>query len=117
MSWTKVLAEDALLGEVKQVVKVGDHSILLFRHENQIHAVTNKCPHLGMSLQKGKITDDDTIVCPWHHSAFDINTGEVKAWSPWPPVLGKVLGCVTKEKALTIYPTKVENGQIMVQIE
>jgi nitrite reductase/ring-hydroxylating ferredoxin subunit len=117
MTWTKALTEDALPEGVRQVVKIGDNAILLFRQENQIHAVTNKCPHLGLPLQKGKITDNNTIVCPWHHSAFDINTGDVKAWSPWPPVLGKVLGCLTHEKALTIFPTKVEGGDIWVQIQ
>lgn len=115
MNWTKVIAENALLEGEKKTVKVGDNTILVMRHENKIHAVNNKCPHLGLPLQKGKIAED-ALVCPWHKSAFDLETGNPKTWSPWPPVLGKMLGCIKKESAMTVYPTKVEDGSIWIQL-
>ena len=115
MNWNKALAEKELPEGGRQVVKIGGLAILLVRHENQVHAVNNKCPHLGMPLQKGAITADDALVCPWHKSAFDLKSGEVKTWSPWPPVLGKLLGCIKKEAVMTVYPVKVEDGSIWVQ--
>jgi nitrite reductase/ring-hydroxylating ferredoxin subunit len=117
MSWIKVLAQDALPQDARQVVKVGKRSILLLHHEGEIYAVDNICPHMRLPLQKGKITEDGAIVCPWHRSAFDLRSGDVKGWSPWPPGVGKVLGMVSKEKALAVFPTRVEDESIWVDVE
>jgi nitrite reductase/ring-hydroxylating ferredoxin subunit len=116
MGWTKVLEVEALSPGARQVVKVGDRAILLLNHEGQYHAVDNACPHLKLSLKKGKITPDGAIVCPWHRSAFDLCTGNAKEWTPWPPGVGKVLGVISKEKALPVFPTRVEEGSIWVDI-
>lgn len=117
MKWIKALAQEALPNQARQVVKVSNHTILLLHHEEQIYAVENTCPHLKLPLQGGKITEDKAIVCPWHHSAFDLQTGDVKDWSPWPPGVGRVLGKISKEKALTVFPTRVEEGSIWVGLE
>lgn len=117
MKWIKVLAQEALPNETRKVVKASNHTILLLHHEEQIYAVDNACPHLKLPLQGGKITEDNAIVCPWHHSAFDLQSGAVKDWSPWPPGVGRVLGKISKEKALTVFPTRVEEGSIWVGLE
>lgn len=116
MTWTKVLSADAISPDKRQVVKVGKQSILLLYHEGQLFAVDNICPHLKLSLKKGKI-EKGAIVCPWHRSAFDLQTGDVKNWTPWPPVMGKVLGTISKEKNLTVFPVRVEEGHIWVDVE
>jgi nitrite reductase/ring-hydroxylating ferredoxin subunit len=115
MGWTSVLAADALPVDERQVVKVGDRSILLLNHQGNIYAVDNVCPHLKLPMKKGKITGDCTIVCPFHKSAFDMKSGAVQTWTPWPPVMGKVLGMVSSEKALPVFPTRIEGGQIWVE--
>lgn len=115
MSWTKVLAADTLSPGARQVVKVGSRKILLVNHEGQFYAVDNACPHLKLSLKKGKIVDG-AIVCPWHRSAFDLCTGEVKDWIVWPPVVGKAMGVVSREKTLPVYPVRVEEGSIWVDV-
>jgi nitrite reductase/ring-hydroxylating ferredoxin subunit len=117
MNWIKVLAQDELLQDARQVVKVDKRTILLLHHGGQIYAIENACPHMKLPLQKGKITDDNAIVCPWHYSAFDLASGDVKDWCSWPPGVGKVLGMVAKEKALTVFPTRVEEGSIWVGLE
>ena len=115
MSWTKVLAADALSPGAREVVKVGSRKILLLNHEGQVYAVDNACPHLKLSLKKGKIVDG-TIVCPWHRSAFDLCTGEVKDWITWPPVVSKAMSVVSQEKTLPVYPVRVEDGSIWVDV-
>lgn len=117
MSWTKVLSEDALKPESREVVKVGDNSILLLNHEGKLYAVSNVCPHLKLSLKKGKITADGAIVCPWHRSEFDLCSGEVKNWTPWPPVVGKAMAMMSKPQALSIFPVRVEDGSIWINLE
>lgn len=117
MSWTKVLSADALASEGRQVVKVGTRKILLVNHNNQLYAVDNTCPHLKMPMKNGKITENGAIVCPIHRSAFDLGTGEVQSWCPWPPVVGKVLSKISPEKSLPVFPVRVEEGSIWVDVE
>ena len=114
LNWTRVLSEDALPPGARQVVKLGKSSILLLHHEDQIYAVERKCPHLGGPLEKGKVTEDGTIICPWHHSAFELHSGEVKAWSPWPPGAGRVLGTIRRKRVLRVFQTRLEEGGIWV---
>jgi nitrite reductase/ring-hydroxylating ferredoxin subunit len=117
MSWTNVLPADSLPSGARQVVKIGKRTILLLNHDGQLKAVDNICPHLKLPLKKGKITEDGAIVCPWHRSAFDLCTGAVKVWTPWPPGVGKVLGIVSPEKALPTFNVRVQEGSIWVEVE
>lgn len=117
MRWVKVLPQDELPEGARRLVEIGERAILLLHHAGQIYALDNACPHMRLPLQSGKVTDDGAIVCPWHHSAFDLRSGDVKAWSPWPPVVGRLLGAVSREKALHVFPTRVEKGNIWIAIE
>ncbi|MCF4967781.1 MULTISPECIES: Rieske (2Fe-2S) protein [Nostocales] len=116
MNWIKVLPQDELPPNGRKVVKVEQRNILLLHHNNQVFAVENSCPHLKLPMQKGKITDDGAIVCPFHRSAFDLSTGNPKDWTPFPPGIGKVMGMISKEKALSVFPTRVEEGSIWVGV-
>lgn len=116
MSWNKVLPEGDLAEGGRKVVEVGERTFLLIRHEGDIYAMERACPHLRLSLERGKITEDGAIVCPWHHSAFDLESGDVKEWSPWPPGLGRVLGTVSREKILAVFAAKQEEGFIWVEV-
>ena len=113
MSWIKVLESTLSPGD-RQVVNVGDKKVLVLNHEGQYFALDNACPHLNLPLKKGKITDDGAIVCPFHRTAFDLTTGAVKVWTPWPPVVGQVLGKISTEKAIAVFPVKVEANSIWV---
>jgi nitrite reductase/ring-hydroxylating ferredoxin subunit len=44
-------------------------------------------------------------------------TGEVQEWVTWPPGVGTVLGAVSKEKDITVYPTKVAEGTIWIDVD
>jgi nitrite reductase/ring-hydroxylating ferredoxin subunit len=116
MAWVRTLSQDELSEGERQVVKVGEHVILLICHDSQIYAVSRACPHMRLPLKGGKV-DDHTITCPWHHSAFDLETGDVKEWSPWPPAVGRMLGALSREKALPVFQTKIEDGQIWIDLE
>lgn len=116
MSWVKVLSQDELPPNERKVVKVEQRNILLVRHNSQIYALENSCPHLKLPLKKGKITDDGAIVCPFHRSAFDLATGNPTEWITFPPGVNKVLGLISKEKTLPVFPTRVEEGSIWVEL-
>lgn len=116
MGWVKVLAESELNQGERQVVKVAKDKILLVNQGGTICAVKNACPHLRAPLNKGKITEDGAIVCPLHRSAFDLTTGKPQSWIPWPPGVGKLLGAISSEKPLKVYPTRVEEGDIWIEV-
>jgi nitrite reductase/ring-hydroxylating ferredoxin subunit len=116
MEWIKAVAVAELREDERQVVEIRGHKILLLMHEGQAYAVLNSCPHMGVPLRGGTITEDRAIVCPFHHSTFDLESGEVQAWAPWPPVVGKLLGRIKPEQPLRTYPTKVERGAIWVGV-
>jgi nitrite reductase/ring-hydroxylating ferredoxin subunit len=40
-------------------------------------AVTRRCRHLGADLAGGSIDANGCLVCPWHHSAYDVDTGRM----------------------------------------
>ena len=115
MNWVKILSEAELPEGTRQVVQMQDHSILLIHENGAIYAMVSACPHMGQLLKGAKI-EGTTITCPRHHSAFDLRTGDVQAWSPWPPAVGKMLGALRRERALTVYETKVEEGAIWVHV-
>ena len=116
MNWKQVLTQDELPDGERAVVDVGERSILLIHSEGAIYALESRCPHMRLPLKGAKV-EGATLTCPWHHSAFDLRTGDVKEWSPWPPAVGKMLGALRREQALTVYPVKVEKEAIWVGIE
>ncbi len=117
MSWTKVLSVDELSDGKRQVVKIGDRKILMINNSGKIYAVSNSCPHLKLPMKKGKITEDCAIVCPFHRSVFSLETGEVKQWSTFPPLVGTFLGKVSSPKPLPVFPIRVNEGHIEIDID
>ena len=116
MRWIKICSLDEFPSGRRQLTTLEGKKILLINHKGKIYAIDPLCPHMQLPLKKGKIKDE-TIVCPWHHSNFNLNTGEVQKWAPFPPIIGKVLGTLSKAKPLTIYPTKIEEESIWINID
>jgi nitrite reductase/ring-hydroxylating ferredoxin subunit len=85
VSADKVLKTSAN-GQSVIVAKVGDKHC----------AITNKCPHLGLPLAKGKF-ENGVITCPFHGSKFEICTGKNVEWVdsfvgiPLPGVAKKIM--------------------------
>lgn len=117
MNWFKAIPDNELQPGDRRVVRVGKRQVLLLHHQGEIFAVDNACPHLGFPLQMGRVDDECALHCPWHRSAFDLRTGDVKTWSPWPPGVGRVLGSLSREKTLPVYPVRVEDGSIWIGME
>ena len=114
MDWVKVALDSEIAEGERRVVEIDKRSILLVRHAGQVHAVEARCPHMGASLEKGRLTSDGTIICPLHHSEFDLQTGAVRSWTPWPPVAGPLLGAVRQRRPLATFPVRVEQGSVLL---
>ena len=68
----------ASLNELQQkqcmTVQAGGHTLALFLHQGQVHAIDNRCPHMGFPLDKGTV-QDGILTCHWHHARFDLASG------------------------------------------
>jgi nitrite reductase/ring-hydroxylating ferredoxin subunit len=43
----------------------------------KLFAVTRRCRHLYADLANGRIDGDGCLVCPWHGSKYDVDTGRM----------------------------------------
>lgn len=107
----------------KAVVELGGAKILVAKEGDAIYAASNRCSHLGISLQ-GKTpllqatVANGCVTCSAHGTVFDLKDGgKVKGeWCPKLPNL-PIVGKGPKEKPLPVYPARVsEAGMIEVDV-
>jgi nitrite reductase/ring-hydroxylating ferredoxin subunit len=82
------------------VVGVEGHTICLLAENGSIHAVDNRCPHMGFPLHRGTV-NDGILTCHWHHARFDLCTGGT--FDQWADELRR-------------FPVEVEDGEIYVDV-
>lgn len=100
--WQAVTPADEVEEDDVVCVTACGRRLAVFHLEDGEYVVTDdRCTHGEASLADGYL-DGDTIECPRHQGVFHVPTG--KAMSP--PVVD----------ALPVYPTRVENGQVWVQL-
>src|SRR6266540_2037459 len=75
---TTQLARAASLADLRAagrlVVRLDRYTIALFAEGDEVHAVDNRCPHMGFPLHRGSVADG-ILTCHWHHARFDLCTG------------------------------------------
>jgi len=101
MAWQRVASLDALRDGEAFGVDLDGTSIALIRLGEEVHALDGICTHAFARLADGFV-EDGAIECPLHQALFDIRTGEVK--------------CGPATDDLKVYPVKVENGEVMVDL-
>ena len=83
------------------VVTGGGHTIAVFYHDGQVHAVDNRCPHMGFPLDRGSVRDG-ILTCHWHHARFDLTSGGT--FNPF-------------ADDVRAFPVKVVDGEVWVNPE
>lgn len=83
-------------------VTIGDHRIAMFRIDDEVFAISDRCSHAEASLAEGEVWDH-TVECPRHGSEFDLRTGEPGALPATQPV--------------PVYPVSVEDGTVYLELE
>ena len=102
-SATKLL-DAGSLDEIKlkgrALVSGGPVPIVVFYSEGDLHAVDNRCPHMGFPLHRGTI-EDGILTCHWHHARFDLKSG-----------------CTFDLFAddATVYPVEVKDGRVYIDV-
>lgn len=97
--WTPVLPVAALNGEPRRV-EIDGVGVVLHRDGDDVLAVGEYCPHLAAPMSDGWV-DRGRVVCPWHGSRFECQSGEV------------LKGPATA--SLPRYPTRIRDGMVEVR--
>ena len=88
-------------GRGVRVEAVG-HRIALFRVDEAVYAIGDRCSHAEASLAEGELFDTD-VECPRHCSEFSIITGEPDSFPATRPV--------------ATYPVAVEDGEVFLEVD
>jgi len=97
-TYVRVASAAAVREEGPLTVRADGHAIGLFYHDDEVHAVDNRCPHMGFPLTEGTV-DDGILTCHWHHARFELSCGDT-----FDPFADDVRS----------YPTEVRDGDVYV---
>ncbi len=96
-------------------------SLLLTRIDGCVHAVENRCPHMGLPLTRGKL-DGTVLRCPWHGARFDLSTGENQGWADsvvgmsMPRWSHALLAAGRKPRPLQTFKTTENQGRVCIEL-
>lgn len=102
MTWTKIAPVDDLPQGRGVRVDFGDLRIALFRVDEEVYAIGDRCSHAEASLSEGPIFDG-CVECPRHGSEFNLASGT-------PASLPAI-------KPVPVYPTRVDDGVLFIDLE
>ena len=71
---TRAASLDELRAKGRLVVGLNGHTVCLIADGESVHAVDNRCPHMGFPLHRGTVADG-ILTCHWHHARFDLCSG------------------------------------------
>lgn len=74
--WEDALSEAKLVPGEPRVTDAGEVEVVLVKQDGRIHALADRCNHMGGPLHEGDLVDG-CIRCPWHGSTFRLEDGEV----------------------------------------
>lgn len=100
-------------------VEVDGRSVLLSRVDGQVCAVENRCPHLGLSMTRGKIADG-VVQCPWHGSRYEMCSGANVDWvnsfagMPMPRWTHRMIAMGKEPAPLTTLAVEELDGKVYV---
>ena len=82
------------------VIHHDHHVVCLFADGDDVHAVDNRCPHMGFPLHRGTVCDG-ILTCHWHHARFDLKTGGT--FDQWADELRR-------------FPTRVDGDTVLIDV-
>ena len=99
-NFVKVADLDELAEGKPRAVRVEGQSVALFKHNGNIYATDNQCPHMGYPLTRGRVRGG-VLTCDWHGWSYDMGGG----------------GCFTGGcDDLATFPTEVRDDEIYIDI-
>ena len=137
--WLRAFAEDELAVGERRILELEKCDVVVHRGPNGYVAFNNACPHVRLPFYDRKppkeehlanlpprqsvVSDDLGIVCRWHGSCYDLQTGEIRAWCPLLNADGtspgwEFLGDISKNLApLEVFQCRIADGQLWISLD
>jgi nitrite reductase/ring-hydroxylating ferredoxin subunit len=96
----RVASLEELEAKGRLVVGVEGNTVCLVFENGAVHAIDNRCPHMGFPLHRGSVADG-ILTCHWHHARFDLCSGGT--FDQWADELRR-------------FPVEVQDGEIYVDV-
>lgn len=80
-------------------VKADGLGIAIFRHDDQLYAIEDMCPHLGFPLSEG-VMQDGVVTCGWHGWHIRLKDGV----------------CGREKVGTKVFPCEVRDGDVYVKL-
>jgi len=96
-TWTAVGRLGDLDERGRALVRVQGTEIALFRVDERVYAIDNRCPHRAGPLIRGFVEPGPAVRCPMHGWRYDLATG-----------------VSDRPARATVYPVRVDGDQISV---
>lgn len=100
-NWIEALALAAVPEGDVTAVSINGKDIAIYDVEGDIYATDNICTHGHARLSDGFLEGKE-IECPLHQGRFDVCTGKAL--------------CAPLNEDIKIYPVKVDNGRVFVNM-
>lgn len=81
--------------------RISERPVLICNVDGTLYAMEGTCPHRNGPLAFGAL-QGHTVVCPWHAWEFDCRTGASD---------------VNEDLRLAVYPVRVEDGDVLVELD
>ncbi len=134
--WIRAFAEDELAVGERRILDFEDFDVVVVRADEAYYAFNNACPHLKLPFYERRdlaedelplpanstITDDLGVVCRWHQSCFDLQTGDIVDWAAKLNEDGtspgsEYLGDVSKNRErLIVYACRIHDGHLWIAV-
>ena len=121
MAFTDVASSGEVRENESLAARANGIRLLLTRVDGKICAIEDHCPHLGLSMRRGRV-EGRVIHCPWHGSTFDVCTGANLDWiqsvagvkaPEWSRIL---IGLGRKPSPVRTFAVSEENGRVLVEV-
>ena len=101
--WTRLAGQDEIGDGERRVFGLDGFDLVVVRKGEKYFAFNNSCPHMHLPFfekrdldktgaftsptgrvlpRDSRLTDDLGLVCRFHESCFDLQTGEARTWAP-----------------------------------
>ena len=141
--WIRLVGHDEIGDGERRVFELAEFDLVVLRNGERYFAFNNSCPHMHLPFfekrdpaetgviktttgreipRDSPLTDDLGVVCRWHDSCFDLQTGEARTWAPRLQTDGtskgwEFLGDVSKNRApIKPLPCLVKDGFLWVAL-
>ena len=141
--WTRLASQDEIGDGERRVFELEAFDLAVLRKGERYFAFNNACPHLRLPFYEkrdpaktgiirsptgreiprdSELTDDLGLVCRWHTTCFDVQTGEPRNWAPRLQADGtspgwEFMGDLSKTRAaMKPFPCLVKDGSLWVAL-